>query len=692
MIQREISPHVGDPSSLLQFAALAVLRDPLLAGETRLDGIADGGGEPLTKQLNVSPRTLRNRVFYEHYDANRVQALEPFFRDIERLKFPDGGGALWFLARRLFGTADDRLNDRVHAEWWPDLSRAGDSRGGFDPIVTCEAGIAWLRTRTGIRSSEGQVGLAPGDRAPFMHAVRALPPLLGGGQGYATLAVDRLATLLRLAWLVDEELGADLLKEVAGIVADHPGGNLALRSLDRCVRATARNSDAETGQSAELTDQSEDGVVGAELSGLASARFVGKISHHAADLMREGHDSAPDLWVPDVYGVRLARVLSHHGDEKDRRHWADWLLQVALNPESADVGTRRASAWALAESAGAPDGKDRWHELERSLSSDDEFCDLFENLDTDTVLGLTELPRVYKSRGGWIDLVTVPMSVHLVPTGHQLKAAPSDADRKLDWIVKDPVASVLFAHLPDSVEDLLKARNHPLSLSGHYQRPSHSDWLHLEEAGVWPWPHAEMRVAEATRDLLREAFTTPSGIRVRTVNEVLDGSGDTVAAISLSVVHAILATLTNENEAVDAPDWLHQRAVHLAALRGSSNALNHGSLSQWSRNQRHSLLDLCATMAARRDLSAFLRGRAAWAVGDLLDLEYPSRSTAELLVLWMLDTENCPEPVRVGAIRALGLLHRRSYLRDLEQVAESDSVRSSSERRMLRWALSWYDL
>ena len=685
---RALAPQVGDHSSLLTFAAVAVLRDPLLRGTNRLEPLDPDDHEAISRRLGVSPPTIRDRL-HTTFTPQRITELEGFIKRIEHVRYGEDGGQLWFLARRLFGTSDDALNDRIHPEWWTHLRDEPRLRTAGDAVLAAEAAIAWLRSRSDANDEHHMPGrpevrepLSPRDQEGVTRTVSWLERLLGGGLGYSTLAVDRLATMIRLVWRCDEAFGAKVLEHVVTNITTDACGNLALRSLDRCVRAAARAAAENPGRNAD------------------QARLIDAISTIAQGAVIGDDDTTgPDLWVPDVFTVRLARVLAHFSSH--RSIWADWIRDRALDDEHADIGTRRACVWSIAETTLTPDGLSRWNELAELLGAHPEFRDLFDNFRqaplTDLVAAAppsrantpaakrgndpTREPLPIPTCDGWYDLVTVPLVVELEPLG---TSCPDPADNPLRWTVGGAAGDLLLEHLPDSIATLTKpGERHPTPKPGI---PSIS--ADAAQQGTELWRSSTRAVAAATRNLLREAFTTPSAIRVRTANEVLDAAGHTVRGIALHVTAQVFAELL-VSDPDTYPEWLWERAIHLATLRGGPTLTAPAEpLRSWETELRTFLTDGCMAVLARDDLSPFTRGRALWSVGDLLDKQFPPRPLVEAISELAADPAQ-PPPVRVSAIRALGLLHRPSSQGVLDKLAAEDTL-TGSEKRMLRWAMAWY--
>jgi hypothetical protein len=682
---------VDDPPSLLSYAATAVLRDSLLQGGTRItQAPPDSNTRSLTESLGMSAPTLRGRLDPETYTHDRVLRLKPFFQDVEALKYGGRrGGQLWFLARRLFGTDDDRLNDRVHAEWWDQLRLANRYRGAYDVILSAEALIAWLRERIDEVGSPWQASrdaavagpndsdtsdagiatgratpLTPTDRIAVQRLVSALGDVLAGGHGFATQGVDRMATLIRLLWIYDKQTAEAALEGVFELIVIHPGGNLAQRALDRCVR------------SASTEDRTRPLLKG----------LVSEIDSRAREVLTSSY-SPPDLWIPDVHAVRLARVLARHGGDNVRDYWRRWLEAVVADDERADLGTRRAALWALAEDLLEEEGSRTWARLKQTTGqAHGELDDIWSNLTVDAINRL----KADGYEAGWIDLVRARIEVNLDPVSSKRHSegsgrAPS-GERVLIWTPPDKVARLLSTHIAQG--DGALSSSLPAQPGGVYQL--------TEKGALWPWVLLDQPVTEATRRLMLEALTTPSAIRVRTANEVLSSAGPSVGIASLAAIDGMLHEICATGLA-HYPTWFVQRCVHVAALRGSAPILKgtppattpEGELLRdWVFRCRYRLMQRCLGIAEDLKVDVFLRARAAWSIGDLMDREMPDHTVIAQLLKWVdthEDPSGAPE-IQLSAVRCVGLLARaadRSRLLTLLERTEFELRKRSVEESEL---------
>jgi len=706
-LDRALQAQVGDRCSLLRFATLAALYDPRLYADRMPLGLSQDLVRYLSTSVDfkISLSTLRKRLYdqlseHERYDGSHggvydvLDAIDRSLlaRGVHSGAQPPGPGerheesSVRLLSDRLFSmSTPSAVASRISDQWWFRLREEETFRGPADVVLAAEACISWLNASP-LRGGQ-QLDKLDSERVLLL--TRALCEVLGGGLGFTGVAIDRLAMLIRLVWLTSEDLGKQTLEVVFQLIRTDPGGNSALRSLDRCLRSC---SDAGLGRphtdGFAGTDQRPD-LLQSEL------RLIATIADFALDHF-DDPSTWDELWFPDVFAPRLIRVIAHAGTDEQTNRALCLLQRWATALTRIDVGTARACVWALAESARSKIGRRAWRELGKKLANatsadpDTEVATLYSELDEllDSMLDSSSV-----TKNAFRDFVTTPLQYSIPGWAH----GEGVVIRVRSELVRQIVATALELDPGQTDSGFIEDEcMWHCWRDGLDQDAPHSTWSDL---------HPSIRVA--TSQLCGEMFLTPSAIRLRTINETLENAGPTVR---LAVTDAIGVALSRCDYSIkEVPLWFVQRTVHLAGLRGTLAA---GAVEE----QRPRVAGLAARLEdivfsdalQQRPGGEFVQARALWSLGDiaarglltdperLLNRTISSRDRKR----WQASPPTATAVVRLGAL--LYASGAKGHGRDC-QVLDRDDLpttiiklvpelcKSEAVKRTVRWAMRRID-
>ncbi len=662
-LEQALTPSVSDRASLLRFAVLAVLYDPYLGAS----GLTDDTAQLLRRHSrHMSLSTLRTRVYEELTDSrfgDKTAEIGDLLHAVDsallRPGRPGAGarltsdrhrtGSVQLLAGRLYGTVYPDLDDhRGLAAWWDDLSSFEEYRSAVDVVIAAAAAVGWLEEQN--RSSGSESGSVTEDVVDGIDGiVCGLCELLGGGLGYTGTAIDRLVDVIDGSCSLSPVLRDRVLARLEQFLGSDPGSNNLLRVLDRCIRSSAPISlGGRRSPWRGVRDRGDETV--ARICDLALA--------HLSDERQWSN-----LWVPDVYGPRLVRLVAHFGDRGQRRRALNLLTTWATMQESPlDSLTRRACVWALLEFSDTAEGRSHWKELHSRLrgasvagSSSNEALELWQALD-EKKLELMHASSLTTS--GARDLVTAPL---IYATGCVPMHGTGGA-------VELPTGTGL--------ERLLHC-----GLRAAFRTDSDGD------AAMKLNPAVERALAM----LLVELVSTPSAIRARTVHETIENSGPATRLAALRLVSSCLSSCASDPGQTQT--WLLLRLVHLAGLRTT--------VSDWIEQAQEplfsaiadSLLTL-ATLDPDDGSIAVVRARAFWSLGDMT-----SRGIVDPgPVLARMQPRHCAshEEVAVAAVRLIALtgLRHPTEIRRAKRLlgAVASLCKTPGVQQMAAWGLQRLEL